>query len=203
MPAELVAESGARSSSSRATTLLSTSQPSRDLPAPRGLLPRAQAVSGLGVVALLLSLLLLEQPPGERSQLPVCLPTGVRQRVEVLPHSPGVHFCKIEVRLLVAQGAPALRAVVHDDRLHPGLAGTERRDHTEIECLTPALPRVEQRVGGLGALVAPARRLPLEVAPPEPPGGLPGEGGVGRQVLAQQVVERRGSSLRRDCRRGT
>src|SRR2546423_11079506 len=94
------------------------------------------------------------------------------------------------MRLFVTQDGSALRAVVQDDRLDPRLLRTKSGDHSKFEHITSASPCVIERVRGLRSLQTDRRRGALKVAPGElsPPG--PCECIVGRQVDAQEVIQR-------------
>src|SRR5881397_2239422 len=110
------------------------------VPCPRRLLVRQEPMVRLAIVAALLGRLLLGDPLSHGAQLCIGLRAGAGQVPECPPHPAGVHLRQIEMRLFVAQDAPALRAVVQHDRLEPGLARTESGDHPKFEYITSAFP---------------------------------------------------------------
>src|SRR5258706_13794943 len=123
----------------------------------------------LVIVTALLGLLLLGEPPRQGVQLLIGLCAGAREISEYPPHPAGMHLGQVEMRLLVAQDAPTLRAVLQDDCLDPGIARPESGDHSNFEHITSAIPAGVQRVRGLTGLRAVHARGPLEAVPGEPP----------------------------------
>ena len=158
----------------------------------------------LVIVTALLGLLILGEPLHQGVQLRIGLCAGTREIPQYSPHPAGVHLGQVEMRLLMAQDASALRAVVQDDCLDPGLPRPESGDHPNFEHITSAIPAGVQRVRGLRALRALRGRRPLEVAPGEWPSCGPRERVVRGQVAAQEVVQRtRRCSGRRPTPGGT
>src|SRR5882757_6856435 len=94
------------------------------------------------------------------------------------------------MRLFVAQDGSALRAVLQDGRLDPGLTRPESGDHAKLEYSTSASPGGVQCVRGLRRFRALRGRRSLKVAPGERPSRRPRERMVLGQIAAQEIVER-------------
>src|SRR6266550_4389623 len=144
----------------------------------------------LVIVTALLSLLLLGESLRQGAQLRIGFGAGAGQIPKGPLHPAGVHLRQIEMGLFVTQDRPALRAVVQDDPLDPGLPRPESGNRPKLEHSAFAYPACVQRVRHLRALRAVRRRGPLEVAPDEPPPGGPRKRVVVSQIALQQLVQR-------------